>query len=78
MIITGLISDFVGVITLTVLTDRSLDNLIDKMNKFVDESWEDSVKKWKKKKRAFTVYGISWLLLGLGLQLWANWITLWH
>lgn len=46
-IIGGLVFDFIGVIVLTVLTDSALDSLLDKMNRVVDESWEDSVKKWK-------------------------------
>lgn len=77
-IIAGLVSDFTGVIILTVLTDSALDSLMDKMNRVVDESWEDSVKKWKKAKKKFTLFGIGFLILGLSLGLYGNWITLWQ
>ncbi|MFZ0184141.1 MAG: hypothetical protein WBV92_01885 [Nitrosotalea sp.] len=76
LIISGLVSDFTGVIILTVLTDSALDSLIDKMNRFVDDSWEDNVKKWKSKKKQFTIFGIGFLIFGLALGLYGNWITL--
>ena len=77
LIIAGLVTEFMGVIILTTLTDRALDNLIDKMNKVVDESWDVSVKRWKKDKKIITLFGVGFLLLGLGLEIWANWATLW-
>ena len=70
----GLIFDVIGVIILTVFSDKTFIWILRWLGRVVDEEWENHVEQAKTKVRKTTGIGVGFLILGFLLQLVGNWI----
>ena len=72
IIILGLILDIIGVIILTVYSDKTFIWILKQMNRIVDEDWNKVIEQGKKEVRKTTGIGVTLLVLGFIFQIIGN------
>ena len=72
LIVFGLVLDIVGVVILTVYSDKTFVWILQQMNKFVDNDWNEIIDKSKKQLRKVTSLGVGLLVLGFIIQIIGN------